>query len=260
MSDSYWAKQEPGRALFPDIAWNKPERKSGRLLIVGGASTSFAAVVKSFSTATTAGAGEVKVALPDALASRLPGFAEGVFLPSNESGGLASSGYKGLLGAIDWADVVLLIGDSALNSETAALFEKSLQAPAKPVVVTRDALYLFLADAETLARRDATIVAGSFAQIQKLFSKVYYPKVLTFSMNLSNLVEALHKFTITYPTQVVTIHQGSLIAAQGGEVVTQKFDDQFALIDGSLATQAAVWLLWSAEKPLMSTVTSWVEV
>jgi NAD(P)H-hydrate repair Nnr-like enzyme with NAD(P)H-hydrate dehydratase domain len=256
----FWQKQETSQPLFPDVVWSKPERKSGKLLIVGGSATGFAAVVKSFTTALEAGAGEVKVVLPSSIEAKLPGFAEGIFLPSSDSGGFSSRGHKELMGAVEWADVVLLIGDSAMNSETAVLFAKMLGATEKPVLITRDALDLFLPDAEPLANRKNTIVVGAFAGVQKLFSKVYYPKILTFSMNLTNFVDALHKFTITYPLQVVTLHQESIIAAQGGEVITQKFGDQFKLIDGTIATLASVWLLWNQDKPLPSTATSWLKI
>ncbi len=79
---------------------------------------------------------------------------------------------------------------------------------------------------------------------------VYYPKILSFSMQLMQLVETLHKFTITYPIGLVTFHQNQLIIAKGGEVVTQEFDDPMMIWRGTTATRAACYLLWEPKKPL----------
>ena len=53
MDTSYWQKQTVSKPLFPDIDWNKPERRNqaGKLLIVGGNKLGFAAVAESYQTA-----------------------------------------------------------------------------------------------------------------------------------------------------------------------------------------------------------------
>ena len=47
MDNDYWQKQTPGKVLFDDVLWSKPERRdqAGRLAIVGGNSQGFWAVV-----------------------------------------------------------------------------------------------------------------------------------------------------------------------------------------------------------------------
>ena len=128
-NSDWWQIQTPKKPIFPDIEWSKPEQRSsrGRLLIVGGNKLGFAAVGQSYKTATECGAGEVKVVLPDGLRKTLPNtmsnMLEGVFLPTNPSGGFAKNGISDLIAAANWSNGVLLIGDSGQNSETAILYE-----------------------------------------------------------------------------------------------------------------------------------------
>ncbi|MDR1196822.1 MAG: hypothetical protein LBL08_00910 [Candidatus Nomurabacteria bacterium] len=261
MNQDYWQKQE-SKPLFPDIEWSKPEQRSqaGKLLIVGGSAHGFTAVVRAYQTALNAGAGAVKVVLPDVLKSKLPpDFSEGIFLPTNDGGGLSLTGQNELLASANWADGILLIGDSGMNSEVAGLFSRLLEKTDKPLTITRDAIELLTTDGEKLANRPQTHLFMSFSQTQKLFSSVYYPKILTFSMNLANLVENLHKFTITYPISVTTIHQNSLVSAHSGQVISQKTDNQLDLISGDLATKAATYLLWTPQKPLEAIATSFTQ-
>ena len=259
MNLEFWQQQKPDGPLFPDVQWSKPEQKSkrGKLLIVGGSPHGFMAVGKSFTVASQAGTGQVKVALPDVMKKSMPPtFSEGIFLPTNPSGGFSKDGLTELLAAIDWADGVLLIGDSGQNSETAILFENLLSKSDKWFTIARDAVDLLREPSEFIANRPRTHLVMTFAQTQKLFQTVLYPKVLTFSMQLSSFVEALHKFTITYPVTLTIFHQENIVMAHDGQVISQKFSDSFSFIDGTTATKSASYLLWNQEKPLEAIASS----
>lgn len=260
MNQDYWVKQEPKKPLFEDVLWNKPEQKTkaGKLLIIGGSAHGFRAVVSAYQTALENGAGQVKVVLPDVLKKQLPlDFADGIFLPSNDGGGFSTEGQNELMETAKWANTILLIGDTGMNSETAILHQKLVKEIETPIVANRDAIDLLLEDAENIANTKGLTLIMTFAQTQKLFQKVYYPKILTFSMNLFNFVECLHKFTTTYSVNIATYHQDNLISAHNGEVITQKSNDQLGVIDGSVATKTATYLLWSPNKPAECVVTSW---
>jgi hypothetical protein len=103
-----------------------------------------------------------------------------------------------------------------------------------------------------LVERENTTLILSFAQLQKVFQSVYYPKMITFSMQLAGLVEALHKFTLTYPVTLVTLHKEHLIIAHGGDVVTQAWDSPLRIWRGETAARAAAYLLWTPSKPLQA--------
>ena len=74
MDMKFWQKQEPGKPLFPDVEWNKPERRdqAGKLGIIGGNKLGFLAVAESYQEALKAGVGEARVLLPDALKKNVP--------------------------------------------------------------------------------------------------------------------------------------------------------------------------------------------
>lgn len=255
----YWKKQQAGKPLFPDIEWNKPERRdqAGKLLIVGGNKLGFAAVAESYQTAKEAGAGYSRVLVPDCLKSSIPKVIDDViFAACNTSGGLSGDAKTELLASANWADGVLLIGDAGRNSETAILYEQFLKDYTGPLTISRDAIDLVKNDARLLADRPDTTIIASFAQVQKLFQGVYYPKVLTFSIQLLQLVEALHKFTITYPCTIMTLHKDTMIIAHGGEVITQPWDNPMAIWRGAIAANAATHLLWNPTKILESVTSS----
>lgn len=261
MEHPYWHKQSATKPLYTDIEWSKPEQRSkrGRLGIIGGNKLGFIGVAESYVTALETGAGEVRVLLPDVLKKSIPAtMTEVIYGETNPSGGLASNALTEMKALGDWATGILLIGDAGRNSETAVLYEKYINEYQGPLTITRDSIDLIKNSSASIVDRPDTLLVASFAQLQKLFSAVYYPKVLTFSMQLTNLVEALHKFTITYPISLAVLHQNTLVIASGGEVTSTPFDEPMKIWRGNTATVAAVYWLWSPAKILESVTTSLV--
>lgn len=259
MDYTFWKKQTASNPLFPDIQWNRPEQKTqaGRLAVVGGNKLGFIAVGEAYMVAKEIGAGQVRAIMPDALKRTIPtSITDAYFVPSNASGGFSREALPELTAACQWANVCLLIGDNGRNSETAMAFESLLTSHAGHIVITRDAVDLVRPASATLVARPNTTLVLSFAQLQKLFQTVYYPKILSFSMQLMQLVDTLHKFTLTYPVTIVTFHQSQLIIAHNGEVITQEFDEPMAIWRGTVAARAASYLLWTPQKPLEAIATS----
>ncbi|MDB5183654.1 MAG: hypothetical protein JWO07_335, partial [Candidatus Saccharibacteria bacterium] len=142
---SYWLRQVPGKPLFPDVEWNKPEQKShaGKLGIIGGNKLGFLAVGDAYSAARDAGVGQVRALLPIVLKKSVPTtITDIIYGANNPSGGLSKDAAPemGALGA--WADAVLLIGDAGRNSETAILYEDFIRSYGGQLTITRDAIDL----------------------------------------------------------------------------------------------------------------------
>lgn len=257
----YWQRQSPEAPLFPDIEWNKPEQRSqaGRLGIIGGNKLGFAGVGEAYSLALTTGVGEARVLLPDVLRKNVPAtIIDALFAPTNPSGGLAKDAFGDMKALAEWSTGILLIGDAGRNSETAILYEKFVTEYAGPLMVTRDAFDLLANTLDLVVDRPQTALVLSFAQLQKLFRGVYYPKVLTFSIQLQQLVENLHKFTITYPITIMTFHQNQIVVTHGSNVTTTPWENPMAIWRGSVATQAMSYWLWSPAKPLEALTASLV--
>lgn len=257
--NEYWKKQTSQTPLFPDIEWSKPEQRSmaGKLGIIGGNKLGFAGVAEAYQTANSTGAGEIKVLLPDILRKAIPAtITDTVFAPTNQSGSLSKDATNDLTALGAWANMVLLIGDAGRSSETAILYEQFIANYDGPLTVTRDAVDLVKNSSTLLIERPSTLLIVSFAQAQKLFQSVYYPKILTFSMQLSNLVEAFHKFTTTYPVTLICLHKDMLLVASAGDVTTTPWTEPMAIWRGSVAAKAATYWSWNTSKPLESATAS----
>lgn len=255
----YWHKQTADKPLYPDIEWSKPQQrsKSGRLGIIGGNKLGFIGIAESYTTALQVEAGEVRVLLPDVLKKSIPAtMSEVIFGASNPSGGLARDALMEMKAIGEWSTGILLVGDAGNNSETAILYEDFIRCYTGSLTVTRDAIDLIKNSNAAIIDRPNTLLVASFAQLQKLFHSVYYPKVLTFSMQLTNLVEALHKFTITYPVSIAVLHQETILIASGGEVTTTPYDEPMKIWRGITATIAATYWLFSPSKILESVTAS----
>jgi len=252
---SYLKKQS--QPLFPDLAWNIPEQKSGRLAIIGGNSQSFSTVIRISEYAAQAFPFKtIATVLPDALRGKLPPLTNLDFMPSTSSGSFARSGE--LSAACANVDTCLLIGDFSKNSETAIALTSAVTAQAGPLlVITRDAVDLLSGDAERILERPHTFIVASMLQLQKLFRAVYYPRMILLSQPLLPVIETLHKFTLTYPVTVVTFHENNIIVTAGGKVTTTNIVDTdyspISLWSGKLATNITALNLYNPEQPLQAT-------
>lgn len=255
----FWRRQTADKPLFPDIAWNKPEQRAhaGRLGIIGGNKLGFAGVAESYNTARKTGAGEIKVLLPDALKKTVPiTTTEAIFAPSNLSGSLARPALDEMKMLGRWSSGILLAGDAGRSSETAILYDDFIRDYDDWLTLTRDAIDLVRGNMPELLEREKTLFVASFAQVQKLFQSVYYPKVLTFNMQLVQFVDALHKFTVTYPVTIATLHKEQLILAHDGQIITMEWQNPLQIWRGITATNMATYLLWNETKPLEAIATS----
>lgn len=203
---------------YQDLYWNLPEQKQGIVGVVGGNSQGFRIPIGVAETlATKYPVKTVNLIMPDALKTTLPPLGGFVFLSSTESGSFADG--KSLADAINATDFSLMIGDLSKNSITAKAIGSACQSSEKPLLITRDSADLLAVEAtEKILMNENLIIFVSMAQLQKLFRAVYYPKVLLLSQSLVQIAEALHKFTLSYPVSVITLHNGQILIAKNGNV------------------------------------------
>ena len=252
---NYWQKQE--RPLFSDLEWNFPEKKQGSVSVIGGNSQSFS-IVNSVSTylSTNFPIETINSVLPDALKSKLPPVPSIKLLPSTDSGSFKKS--SAFFNALESANFNLLIGDFSKNSETAVAVYEAIKSTEKPILLTRDTIDLVLNDVNSFVERENLFFVGSMVQMQKLFRAVYYPKVLLLSMPILPIIEALHKFTISYPCTILTFHEGKILVAHSGEVVSTPIEktpySPLTLWSGELSARIAAFNLFNPKKPLEATV------
>lgn len=212
----YFEKVEEN--IAKDLLWNIPERKQGVVNVIGGNSQNFRTPVRVAEyLAEKYPVETVNLILPDALKSKLPPMLNFKFLGSTETGSFADS--TELVANINNGEYNLLIGDLSKNAITGKAVVSACVSSEKPMLLTRDTVDL-VADnnPEEILLNEKLAIFGSLAQIQKLLRAVYYPKMLLLSQSLVQVVEVLHKFTLSYPVGIVTLHNGQILVAKDGVV------------------------------------------
>lgn len=259
MDHTYWLKQE-NEPLFPEILWSRPETKhgAGKLAIIGGNSHGFGAPGLAYTTGDAAGAGVIRVMLPDAVrkvvGALLP---DADFAPSNPSGSFARNALAELLALAGWSDTALLAGDFGRNSETAILLESFVQKYTGLLTVTQDAIDYFKETPLELVDREQTLIVLSLAQLQKYFINTPTIMPITTTMTTLQLVEALHTYTSEHPAGIITQHNDLIFVAHSGQVCTMKHNEKIWRV--ATSARASVFWLQNPNKPFEAIVSSLVQ-
>lgn len=254
----YWQKQVK-KSDYSGLEWNIPEQKTGTVNLVGGNSAGFSAVVHAaeFLSASFP-IKNLNILLPDALKSKLPPAPNLFFFPSTDSGSFAKSPL--LNDYVTNCDANIFIGDLSKNSATAVAISDSLLQTDKLSTLTRDSIDLVLPEMPSLIEKENLFLVSSLAQLQKIFRAVYYPKVLLLSMPLTQTIETLHKFTLSYPVTILTFHQEQIIVAYAGQVATIPIEKTaytpISLWSGQLACKITLNNIYSPGKNLEATIFS----
>lgn len=243
---------------YPDLLWNIPEHPLGVVNVVGGNAGSFRTPVKVAETlGTNYPVKEVRLVLPDALQGKLPPLPEVVYLKSTESGSFADG--DELATAFVAADFNLVVGDLSKNSITGKALISAYDSSEKPTLITRDAVDLLAEHcAEATLMNENLILFASLAQLIKLMRAVYYPKMVTLSQSLVQLAETLHKFTLSYPVKIVTLHNGQILVAADGAVTALPLENTgftpLSLWMGDASARIAALNLYNPGKFMEATV------
>lgn len=259
---SYWHKQLADKPLFPELIWSRPESKRtrGKLLIIGGNSFGFSAVGQGYMEAQKAGIGTVRVLLPEAI-RRVVGqvLEHAEYAASTPSGSFSQKALGEWLEQAAWADSVLIAGDLGRNSETAILIEKFLGASPVPVTLAKDAVDYYIPLAKTYHEKGNTTLVLSVAQLQKLAIALGFDQAFRLGMDLVQLVDTLHAFTIKYKLEIVTKHLEVLVVAVSGKVSTTKLKADKEIWRVETAAHTSVWRLQSPAKPFEAMTSALLE-
>lgn len=251
----YWTKNPNLKEIKDELSWNLPEQKQGTIKIVGGNSSVFSTEVKvaEYINKTFPFIKEVKNVFPDSLKSKFPALPFLEFYDSTESGSFDKS--PELRRSLDGSDFGLLLGDLTKNSITCVAITEMLKTtPDVPVLITRDAIDLVASESAGFMERDNVFIVASMASLQKLFRALYYPRPIMLSQPILPTVETLHKFTMSYPVSILTFHDGKIIVANSGKIVTVEIEKTgltpISLWSGNLSARIATFAMFNPNKPL----------
>lgn len=242
-----------------DLLWNLPEQKQGVINIIGGN-------VQNFRTPTRVAEylaakypiKTVNLVLPDSLKAKVPTLDNFVFLPSTEAGSLAGEGLAETMAAVDYN---LIIGDLSKNAITGKAVASACESSDRPMLITRDSVDLIAENGpDRLLMNDQLILMGSLAQLQKILRAVYYPKMLLLSQSLVQVAEVLHKFTLSYPAKIVTLHSGQILVAENGIVKAVPLEESgyspIMIWNGELAAKIVAVNMFNPGRFIGSTATA----
>ncbi len=257
MDNTYWHKQAD-KPLFPDLIWARPEnkRQAGKLLIIGGNKFGFAAVGSAYTAAQKAGAGHIRVLMPDALAKTVSKLLpEAEFAPSTPSGSFSRQSLGTFMELAQWTDGVLLAGDFGRNSETAVVLERFLQDYKGQVTLQQDSLDYFWRPEHPLIERPKTNMVINLGKLQKYAKNNWPGTPVLHSMSLKDLVDWLHERTRDSSVSVITKHAEQLLAARKGEVVSNPTKDEINW-QTELGAYISVWQIQQPSKPFSALVSA----
>ena len=202
-----------------NLTWNIPEQKQGTVNIIGGNSQSFKTEIKIAEFMSEKYPVKmVNLVLPDALKKQLPPLENFHFLPSTDSGSFDES--QELIDIFDAADFNLVLGDLSKNSVTKTAVSSAYKSSVKMTLITRDGVDVLTdSQPEKILMSENLILLASMPQLIKLLRATYYPKMLLLSQSLMQVAETLHKFTLSYPVSIVTLHSEQILIAKDGQVV-----------------------------------------
>ena len=251
MNLDYWIKAEA--PIDKNIFWNVPEQKTGSLQIIGGNSNNFSTEIRQAEFLNTLPIRDVRLLLPDILRTKIPPIPGINFAPSTESGSFDKS--EELTAAANDADVILFSGDFSKNSKTSVALTTAIKKSLKPIILVRDAVDAVSESADEFIEKDNLTIIATMNQLQKLFRNLMYPKMILLSSPLMQIVETLHKFTLSYSVTIVTFHDGKIIVAKDGKVITTPIESTkhtpIELFIGSFASSVAALQLFVPKSPLL---------
>jgi NAD(P)H-hydrate repair Nnr-like enzyme with NAD(P)H-hydrate dehydratase domain len=248
-----WSRQASDKPLFPDVLWSRPENKrhAGKLLIVGGHQQSFNAVSDTYTAAAKAGAGTIRVILPDKLEKMLSKlFPEAEFAPSTQIGSFGRSALDGLLDAAQWADAVLLAGDFGRNSETNIFLDSFVEKYSGKLAMAGDTLDYFLAHPEKLVNRKDTLIITDQGHLQKLAS----PVLIQQNVDFIKAIKQVGDWAKNTSSNIITSHSNQVIVCAEQQISTTPVKQKADIT--SLAAYASVWWLQQPGKTFEALTTA----
>lgn len=242
-------QQQKDKPLFPDLLWSKPENKrsAGKLLIIGGQSGQFNYVAKAYESALKAGAGYIRVLLPDSLQKITEHLPDIEYAPSNDSGSFSKKSLGMFYEASEWADHIMLAGDFGENSQTVTILDGYLLRCAQPATISNAALPGITLPIVQLAKRPITLLLDE-PLLLKLPLQFNISKAITSSMNIMEFADILQQLSRQSKAKYVVLRQNKIWVAAGGEVTSTDMKGPADLQE--LSAFCATWLMQQPAKPL----------
>lgn len=236
---------------YQDILWNRPIRRTGRILLAGGHRDGFAELQKAYVGFDVAGAAECHLALPDKL-SRLVGNLEGIsLLASNPSGSIARDATAELTHLANESDAICIGPDLSHNSETTLTMQRVITETRAAVIIPPATTEQLLDEALAWKDKENLLLFINQKQLYKLATKLAANVTIPLSASIDNLTEIATAVSKLYKPSLVIQFKDYVIVAAGGEASSTKIELQSA-DNGALVGLLGLFWLQNATKPLQA--------
>lgn len=244
-------QHQTNKPLFPDVVWSRPETKygAGKIAIIGGSAGAMSTVASTYTQAEQAGAGTIRLLVPDSLAKVTKGLPHVEYAPSNPSGGFAKNALAELITVSNACDGVLLAGDMGKNSETSLMLESYLEKYTGLLTISSESIESFSAGYIKLLKRPQTLVCVTMKQLQQMVIELKFDKPVTSAISRQQLAEILHEISSIYPATLLLETDQVIWVASGGKVVDCKNLNYSS-------TKATIWAIQQPTKHFEALVSS----
>lgn len=249
-----WQKQDRDKPLFEDLLWSRPENKkyAGKLLIIGGQAGEFQNISSCYSFAKEAGAGTIRILMPESLHKIAASIDGSEFAAANKSGGFARTALAQFFDLSEWADHILLGGDFGKNSETTVILDGFLLKNSKPITISQNAISSIGITYEQLIKMSLTLVIDRdlFQKIGKAAGTHVPITTLTTYENMGEIIQSISSqskanFTITDEEHIWAAVKGKVVSTRSRPVDIN-----------ALSAYCAVWQMQNPNKTLEALATA----
>lgn len=233
--------------LFPNMVWSRPEtrRGAGKLLVIGGQAQEFNHVATCFTAAEKAGAGTVRVIMPESTQRYTQMLPNIEYAAANSSGSFSRKALAELLDTSQWADGVVLSGNLGKNSETSLLLESFIAKYSGLLVISSDALPSLSLSARSLFERENTLLVLAYDYLRRFGIELALEKPVTSSATNAVLARILHELGEHFPAGLIVLADQFTWTSQGGQVAATKKTYQDS---AELAGTVSVWAMQQPNK------------
>lgn len=233
---------------FPKSLFTRPidahKYSSGKVLIVAGSKGFTGAAILASTAALRAGAGLVKLALPESLGhigeiGSLESIVE--YLPETDEHSFSKAATEQIKTSCDWADVVAIGPGIGRHPETQELVLNLISNIDGPLVLDADALYALSGNLDTLSQRQyLTVLTPHMGEFKRL---------LDWQTQIQPDWEDAQKFAIKYGVYLLLKGAPSILAAPDGSVSVNSsgYSGMATAGSGDVLTGviAGLWSQWS---------------
>lgn len=239
--------QQRDEPLFPDLIWSRPENKkqAGKLLIVGGQANQFTRVSTSFNSAEKAGAGHIRVLLPDSLEKLTQHFPGIEYAQSNQSGSFSKRALATMNEMSEWADSVLLAGDIGKNSETTTVIDGYLLRCITPTIITEDSLNSTSLPMEQILKRQIILIL-EWSKFQKKTNELEVIDPFLSADPIDKISDNLAKVFRHHVAGLVIVQDEKIWCVQQGKVSLTQVNTAVDLSE--LSSYCSVWSMQHPSK------------